>query len=135
ARCTPSGGDRATYQAGREAPWSDSCALAVRIAGQDTWSIVAVPLSIIPKDPQAILNPVSRTISPGDIDSVNLKDAMVTWEGGRVGDLAGLRLDTSYTGANFIVTTEGGTVTVQAVANAKPGVRERIDVSSPDYGG
>lgn len=135
ARCTPTGDGVVTYAAGREAPWTDTCAIAVRLPGQETWSTVGIPLSIIPKDPQAILNPVSRTISPGATETIVLKDAMVTWEGGRVGDIAGMRLETSYTGTNFIVTNADGIVTAQAVANAKPGVRERIDVFSPDYGG
>jgi hypothetical protein len=135
ARCAPSGADRATYQAGREAPWSDSCSLAVRLPGQETWSIVGVPIAIAPKDPQAILNPTSRTISPGATDTVVITEAMVTWEGGRVGDLAGMEFTASYAGSAFLVSTSDGVVSIQAVAGAAPGTRERIEVSSPDYGG
>jgi hypothetical protein len=135
ARCAPTSPERAAYQAGREAPWSDSCSIAVRLPGQEAWSIVGVPVSIVPKDPQAILNPISLTISPGATDTVALTEAMVTWEGGRVGDVSGLDYSTSYTGTAFIVSTEGGVVTAQAVAGAKPGTRERIEVTSTDYGG
>ena len=93
ARCAPSGTSSASYSAGREAPWTDLCSVAVRLQGQEAWSIVAMPLTIAPKDPQASLNPLSRTVSPGDTETVDLVPDMITWEGGRVGSVANLNLD------------------------------------------
>ena len=69
ASCTASGSSGATYSAGRESPWVDSCTLPVRIEGQSRWTMVSVPIAVIPKDPQAILNSVTRTISPGATES------------------------------------------------------------------
>jgi hypothetical protein len=133
--CVPSGGTSATYQAGREAPWADTCSVAVRLDGQTTWSIVAIPLVIIPKDPQALLNPVSRTVPPGQSETVDLLDTMVDWEGGRVGNVGTLQLTTSYSGSSFDVVQTGNQVSALAHADAIPGTRESITVTSAAYGG
>jgi len=135
ARCVPTDGDSASYAAGREAPWTDTCSVAVRLVGQSTWSIVAVPVAIEPKDPLAILSPVSRTVTPGADDAVALIDEMISWEGGRVGDVSALHLATHYEGTAFIVTQTGDSVSIQAYADAKPGTRETIIVDSSAYGG
>ncbi|MFN3866792.1 MAG: Ig-like domain-containing protein, partial [Demequina sp.] len=135
ARCVPAGGVRASYAAGRESPWSDTCSVVVRLQGQDTWSVVAVPIAIMPKDPQAILNPLSRTIRPAEQDSVALVDELVTWEGGRVGDESALGLSASYSGSAFDVTTAGGVLRATAHADAVPGTRETVRVSSAGFGG
>ena len=86
ATCAPASATTVTYAAGREAPWRDTCSVAVRLVGQDTWSIVPVPIVILPKDPQAILSPASRTITPGQKDSVDILGDLLSWEGGRVGN-------------------------------------------------
>lgn len=135
ARCVPTGNSTVSYAAGREAPWADTCSVAVKLRSQDTWSVVAVPLSIIPKDPQAILNPISLTISPNLDDTVNLVEQLVTWEGGRVGDVSDLNLQTSYSGDAFIVSTSGGVLTARAHADAVPGTREVVQVRSAAFGG
>ncbi len=133
--CVPTRGTSVSYTAGREAPWSDTCSVAVRLDGQDTWSIVAIPLVIIPKDPQAILSPVSLTVPPGQTQGVDLLDSLLSWEGGRVGNVASLQLSTLYTGTSFDVVHTGDQVTILAHANAKPGTRETITVSTTAYGG
>src|SRR5690606_28229035 len=115
-----SGGTSATYQAGREAPWADTCSVAVRLDGQSTWSIVAVPLVIIPKDPQALLNPVSRTVPPGQSETVDLLDTVVEWEGGRVGNVGTLQLTTVYSGSSFDVVQTGDQLSALAHAGAIP---------------
>ena len=133
--CAPTRGTSVTYTAGREAPWSDTCSVAVRLEGQSTWSIVAIPLVIIPKDPQAILTPTSLTISPGQSQSLDLLDALVEWEGGRVGNESSLQMTTLYSGASFDVVHTGDQVSILAHADAKPGTRESISVASAAYGG
>jgi len=135
AVCSPSGADEVTYAAGREAPWTDTCSVAVRLRGQDTWSIVAVPLNIEPKDPMAILNPVTRTVTPGADATVDMLAEMLTWEGGRVGDVTSLDLSVSYSGTAFEVTQTGNSVSIQAFADSRPGTRETILVSSDAFGG
>ena len=135
AQCAPAGATTVSYSAGRESPWTDTCSVALRINGQDTWTVVAIPLSIVPLDPQAILNPVSLTIRPAEQDRVTLVDELVTWEGGRVGDNASLGLTASYSGTAFDVTTTGGVVTATARADAVPGTREIVHVSTTAFEG
>ena len=135
ATCAPASTNTVSYSAGREAPWHDTCSVAVRIVGQDTWSIVPMPIVILPKDPQAILSPASRTITPGQKDSVDILGDLLSWEGGRVGDTKNLTFSTSFSGPSFEVSQVGSTVSIQAKANAKPGTRETISVSTNAYGG
>ncbi len=135
ARCQPTSTDTVSYSAGREAPWRDTCAVAVRLVGQETWSVVPIPVVIQPKDPQAILNPSSRTITPGQRDSVDILAELLTWEGGRVGSVRDLSFSTAYTGSGFVVSQAGSAVSIQAVAGAKPGTRETVKVSTGAYGG
>lgn len=135
ARCVPSSATSASYGAGREAPWRDTCSVAVRLEGQETWSIVPIPIVIQPKDPQAILNPASRTITPGQKDSVDVIADLVSWEGGRAGDAKGLTFSIAYAGTSFEVTQGGSTVSIQAIATARPGTRETVKVSTDAYGG
>lgn len=135
ARCEAAGGVNVSYVAGREAPWSDTCSVALRLSGQETWTVVAVPITIAPLDPQAILSPISRTIRPAESDTVNLIDELVTWEGGRVGDAQALGLTASYSGTEFEVTTTAGVLTATAKANAVPGSRETVHVSATGVDG
>ncbi|WP_026037431.1 Ig-like domain-containing protein [Salinibacterium sp. PAMC 21357] len=135
ATCTPGEGATVTYSAGREAPWSDTCTLAVRVDGQSTWTVITIPITILPKDPQAILNPISRTVAPGATEKVNLYDNVTTWEGGREGKRADLDYSTTYSGSVFTVTQAGDSVTFEAHADAVPGTRETITVGVTSFGG
>jgi hypothetical protein len=135
ATCTPSGGSGAQYSAGRNAPWTDSCSVPVRIVGQHVWTIIAVPISIAPKSPQAILSSISRTVAPGATETVDLYDSLTTWEGDRVGDKSILDYTTVVSGSAFVVTQSGKTLTIVARADAAPGTRESIKVSVTSYGG
>src|SRR5690606_24507312 len=91
--------------------------------------------AIQPKDPQAILNPISRTVPPGETQTIDLVAETVTWEGGRVGDVASLDFASSHAGNSFIVTPSGGSLTVEARADARPGTRETVRVQVTSYGG
>ena len=135
ASCAPSGASKAVYNTGREAPWVDSCTVPVRIVGQTNWTMVSVPIDIIPKDPQAILNSVTRTISPGASESIDIYKNMTTWEGGREGDIAKLIYSISPAGTAFIVTKTGNKVSIDTRADALPGTRSTIQVSTDAYGG
>ena len=134
--CVATGSNRLAYTAGREAPWTDTCTVPVRIVGQATWTMLGVPIIIEPKDPQAILNSISRTIPPGGTDSVDPYDDMTSWEGARVGDIEKLDYTVVYSGSTFIVTQSGnGAVQIDVRADARPGTRESIRVSVDAYGG
>jgi len=134
--CAATGPDRIAYTAGREAPWTDTCTVPVRIVGQDTWTMLGVPIIIEPKDPQAILTSISRTIAPGGTDIVDLYDDMTSWEGARVGDIDKLDYSVDYSGSTFIVTPgSNGTVQIDVRADARPGTRDSIRISVTSYGG
>ena len=135
ASCGPTGSSAATYDSGREAPWVDSCTVPVRIAGQTSWTMVAVPIDILPKDPQAILNAVSRTIAPSKTETIDVLVDMTSWEGGRVGDTKDLKYTVSQSGAPFGVTQSGNKVSVQVRADAPPGTRATLEVHTDAYGG
>ncbi|MFF2277706.1 Ig-like domain-containing protein [Agromyces sp. NPDC058126] len=135
ASCTPASGGRATYSAGADAPWSDRCLIPVRLDGQKTWSWVGVPIAIVPKDPQAILSAVSRTVAPGATESVQLYDEMTTWEGGREGDRSKLDYTVDYSGSAFTVVRSGDRVSFEARADARPGTRETATVGISAFGG
>ncbi|KQQ92854.1 hypothetical protein ASF62_13700 [Leifsonia sp. Leaf325] len=135
ATCTASGKDDAVYSAGREAPWIDSCLVPLRIDGQSTWSYVVVPVAIRPKNPQAILSALSRTIAPAASETVALYDSMTTWEGDREGDRSKLDYSVAYDGASFVMTQNGAEVAFEARADARPGTRETATVSVSAFGG
>jgi large repetitive protein len=135
ASCSPHGGTSAQYNAGRNAPWADSCTVPVRIVGQHTWTMLAVPITIAPKSPQAILSSISRTVAPGATETVDLYGALTTWEGDRVGDKSVLNYTTVFSGSAFIVTQSGTSVSIVARADAAPGTRDDIKVSVTSYGG
>jgi len=135
ARCVPSGPDTASYAAGREAPWRDTCSVAVRLVGQETWSIVPIPIIIQPNHPQAILSPTTRMIAPGQKDSVDILAKLVSWEGGIEGDSNKLSFTIAYSGTAFAVSQTGSTANMQANATSKPGTRETVKVSTDAYGG
>lgn len=134
--CTLTGDDRVTYAAGREAPWTDTCTVPVRIEGQRTWTLLGIPVIVRPKDPQAILTSISRTVPPGEADRIDLYADMTSWEGARVGDLDALQYRILYAGSVFTVTQGAdGIVEVKARADARPGTRETIQVSVDAFGG
>ncbi|WP_350347828.1 Ig-like domain-containing protein [Agromyces sp. G08B096] len=135
ATCRPTGAREATYDAGREAPWSDSCLVPLRIDGQSRWSYVVVPVEIEPKDPQAILTAISRTVPPGASERVDLYRDLTTWEGGREGDRSRLDYRVDYGGSAFTMTRAGEEVVFEARADAQPGTRETATVTVPGFGG
>jgi hypothetical protein len=135
ASCVPSSGTKVVYSAGREAPWSDSCSVPVRLKGQREWTMLAIPVTILPKNPQAQLGSVSRTVAPGASDTVDLYDAMTTWEGNRVGDKTLLDYSIAFSGSAFAVVQNGKTVSIETRADARPGTRETVTVNVSHYGG
>lgn len=135
ATCTAAEGSQITYSAGREAPWADTCTLGVRVEGQSTWTTISITIYIIPKDPQAILSSISRTVAPGATETVNLYENMTTWEGGREGNIADLDYSSTYVGSAFTVTHTGDTIAFEAHADAVPGTREAVEIGVTNFGG
>lgn len=136
ASCVAEGAGSATYRAGREAPWSDTCLVPVRLEGQERWSYIDVPISIRPSEPQLLLSSISHTIAPGATETIDLYSNMAAWEGGREGNAGSLQYRVVYSGSAFVVTQgqDGRTLTIEARADARPGNSENISVTVPQYG-
>lgn len=128
ASCTPNGDNGIHYRAGDGAPWSDVCLVSARLSGQSSWTVLPVPVSIVPRDPAVELQGLTRTISPGQTESIKFAD-MVQWQGGRDGDPSKLRFETSGGGAVFAATSDGIALRVSVAADAKSGAQETITVS------
>ncbi|MBK0421665.1 hypothetical protein JD292_06215 [Leucobacter sp. CSA2] len=128
ARCDAAGATTLRYAAGKDAPWVDTCQMEVRLNGQKAWTALAVPVAITPKDPVAELRPITRTVSPGTTETVNLTE-MVEWPGGRQGDPSKLRFSVSGGGSQFQIAASGSTAQVSAAANATPGSQQVVSVN------
>lgn len=118
------------YSAGSEGPWDDVCLIDVRLEGQKSWTALPIPVTIIPRAPVVQLEALTRTIAPGQSETVKLRD-MVRWQGGREGDPSQLKF--SVSGGSALFTDAGGvsgeTVTVEARADAVTGSQETLSVS------
>ncbi len=126
--CSAIGSTSIRYTAGREAPWTDNCVVRVKLVEQHTYTLLPIPVTIIPDEPAAQLNPLTRTIAPGATETINLED-MVQWQGGREGTLSKLRWQLGGGAAAFEVSASGAQVQVVARADATPGAQEVLSVS------
>lgn len=133
ASCSAVSNNTVRYTAGKEAPWNDTCLISVRLLGQKTWTSLPVPIDIVPRQPIVQLNALTRTIAPGESETIRLSD-MVTWQGGRAGDLSKLRFETSGRALLFDVTQGDGTVKVTAKADSRPGGQEVQSISVSGMG-
>ncbi|WP_261167044.1 Ig-like domain-containing protein [Microbacterium sp. Marseille-Q6965] len=129
ATCTVRG-SVVTYAAGDGAPWSDACAVPVRLDGDEAWTVLSVGIRVIPNAPQPDLQAAAVTVSPGDTKTFDLQQ-MVTWPGGRVGDP--VRFGFEFGGSALRATASGSTVTVTATDSARPGTQERATVTSTSH--
>jgi len=127
ASCTATGTTTFSYAAGREAPWTDYCTVRVKLTEQQTYTVLPIPVAIVPNEPVVQLNPLTRTVAPGASETINLVD-MVQWQGGREGDVGKLRWQVSGGASAFEVSSSGSQVRVQARANAVPGNQEGLTI-------
>src|SRR5690606_30735898 len=117
-----------TYNADREAPWSDTCTIRVRLVEQNTYTVLSIPINIIPDASVVQLNPLTRTIAPGETQTLELTD-MVSWQGGLAGEISSLVWQVAQIGGSFEVTASGSTLQVLARADAVPGAQQIANVS------
>ena len=120
-------GDQIRYTAGAGEPWQDRCLTRVRIAGQESYTAIAVPVTVHPDVPKAKLNNLTRTLAPGDTEDIKLTD-MVSWEGNREGRVGDLRFVIGQGDSRIAVTQQGSTVRVSVAADAQPGSQLNIPV-------
>ncbi|WP_439591821.1 Ig-like domain-containing protein [Microbacterium sp.] len=126
ATCTVQSGSVVRYDAGSGAPWGDTCRVAVRLAGQDDWTTLFVPITIRALDPQPELRAGSLTVAPGETATFDLT-SMTTWQLRTGWDE--IAYDLAYDGTAFDVTRDGSIVTVTGRDRAVPGTDEVALVS------
>ncbi|WP_062465364.1 Ig-like domain-containing protein [Demequina soli] len=130
ARCEASGARAVTYDAGSGAPYTDTCLIAVRLAGQHAWTVLPVPVTVVPADPVPTLASASLEIAPGASDAFDLGH-MVRWpEGATASDV---EVAATYSGQLFEVRRDGARLTIRAKDDAAPGRAESVTVSLPQH--
>ncbi len=127
ATCAVVSGTTVRYSAGAGAPWMDSCLVPVRVAGQDDWTLLAVPITVRAADPQPALKAASIAVGPGETGTFDLA-AMTSWQLDRA-DWEGIAYALEYTGSLFEVSLDGSTVTVTGADRAVPGSEEAAVIS------
>lgn len=125
ASCTVTG-TSVTYDSGARAPWVDACEVPVRLVGQDEWTYLSVPITVIALDPQPELRPASMTVGPGETATYSLRN-MTTWQLRE--DWDGIEYAVEYGGSAFEVALNGNEVTVTGADAAVPGSEEAALVS------
>ncbi|MFT4109856.1 Ig-like domain-containing protein [Propionicimonas sp.] len=133
ASCRPVSGTVVEYRAGRGAPWTDSCYVPVRLQGQDSWTVLAVPIRVTPAAPQPSLGPASVTLSPGEDTSYDLA-RMTSWDG--ASDQAAVTYTAATGGVDlFDVALKGQRISITAHDDAIPGRDERVLIRITSHDG
>ena len=114
------------YTASEGAPYSDMCRVGAKVSDQERFTLVPVPITIIPKEPSPILRAASIELSPGETTSFDLA-GMVTWPRGATPRAVEIAL--TYSGQQFDVTRDGDVLTVTAEDRAVPGNVDGATVS------
>ncbi|MFT3798131.1 Ig-like domain-containing protein [Microbacterium sp.] len=130
ATCTATTGTTVRYVAGADAPWVDACLVQVRLAGQSNWTVLSVPITVVPVDPQPILAPASLEVSPGQTYVYDLT-SLTTWHG----SAEAIAYRVEDTAASFDVTLEGTQLTVRGRDDALPGTVEVVMVEVTSHSG
>lgn len=130
ATCVAVSGTSVRYTAGADAPWADACLVPVRLAGNPDWTVLSVPISVTPIDPQPILAPAALEVAPGASHVLDLT-AVTTWHG----RAEPIQYQVTDTAASFDVTLEGAALTVRAHDNAPPGSVESVTVEVVSHPG
>ncbi|SFR94265.1 hypothetical protein SAMN04487846_0931 [Microbacterium sp. cf046] len=126
ASCSFESGTTVRYDSGAGAPWVDACQVPVRIAGQQDWTYLSVPILVRALDPQPELRAGSMTVGPGETATFDLRN-MTSWQLRE--DWSGIRYALDYGGSAFEVSLDGSIVTVIGADSAVPGSEEAAIVS------
>jgi hypothetical protein len=126
--CELVSGTTIRYTASEGAPYSDMCRIGARISDQDRFTLVPVPIVIVPKEPSPILRPASIEVSPGETAIFDLA-GMVTWPAGAAARPVDIAL--TYSGQQFEITRAGDVLTVTAMDRSVPGNVDGATVSLP----
>lgn len=130
ASCAAAAGTTIRYAAGAGAPWSDSCLVPVRFDGAAAWTVLVVPVTVVPRAPQPVLSPASLEIPPGQSQEYDLS-AMTSWQGGP----EEVRYRVDGAAPSFEVALEDTRLTVRALDDAAPGSVESVLVEVTSHAG
>lgn len=128
--CTATTGTGIRYAAGAGAPWTDACLVPVRLTGTSAWTVLAIPVTVTPTDPQPSLAPAALEVAPGQTHVYDLS-SMTTWQGQP--EPIGYRV--TDTAPSFAVTLEGSQLTVRGNDDARPGAVEGVLVEVTTHPG
>lgn len=128
AKCTLVTGTTLRYSAGMGAPYSDTCVVSVKLADQDAWTVVPIPIVVIAEEPQPLLTGAAMEISPGATATFDLAK-MVSWPSGST--TRPVEFSAVYSGEQFEFSVKGDTVTVTAKDKSVPGKADTATVSLP----
>ena len=128
ASCSLVAGTELRYNAGLGAPYTDTCVVSVKLADQDVWTVVPMPIVIIALDPQPTLTGAAIELSPGGTVDFDLAK-MVSWPDGAT--TRPVTFSAVYSGEQFEYSVRGDTVTVTAKDKSVPGKVDTVTVSLP----
>lgn len=132
ATCEIAGARMLRYTAGPGAPWTDTCAIQARLVGGEDWTVLTVRFAIEAEAPQPILAAASRTLSPGQTETYDLRQ-MTSWTG--AANWSSLEYAIDAPGDQFRVSLTGSRLEVTGADDANPGRTEVVlvrVVSHPD---
>ena len=132
AACRAASGTEVTYDAGAGAPFSDACQVPVRMVGQQEWTYLSVPITIVALDPQPELAPASLTVGPGETEAFDLRE-MTSWQLRE--DWDGISYAVSSEGRAFEIALSGSTLSITGADDAVPGGQEAVVVSVTSHPG
>lgn len=130
AICAAGAGTGIRYTAGEGAPWTDACLVPVRLVGAAAWTVLAIPVTVTPIDPQPSLVPAALEVAPGQTQVYDLS-SMTTWQG-RPEPIQYRVADTSTA---FEVSLAGSQLTVRANDSATPGTVDGVLVEVTSHPG
>lgn len=132
ASCELIGPTTLRYAAGSGSPWTDTCTVPARLVGQEDWGYLTIRLIVEAEAPQPILTAASRTLGPGQSETIDLRE-FTSWTGAP--NWSAIRYAVEYSGDQFQVTLRGSSLEVVGADDARPGRSEPVVVrleSHPD---
>lgn len=126
--CELVSGTTLRYSASEGEPYSDMCRVSARVADQDRFTLVPVPITIVPKEPSPILRAGSIELSPGSTTTFDLA-GMVTWPEGAASRPVEIAL--AYSGQQFDIVRVGDLLTITARDRSVPGNVDGATVTLP----
>jgi len=134
AACTRVAATVVRYDAAEGAPWADACIVPVRVAGQEAWTHLSVPVRITAVDPQPELHPASVTVGPGETARFDLKSGMTSWQWKT--DWQNIAYALEHTGSSFdLAVGADGIVQITGRDAAVPGTEDVALVSVTSHPG